>query len=405
MCGRRFSFFSPSSFLPSITLPLYLLVPAFMSLNAAAQSAARGVEVLYVLTGSTVLTYNVDRQTGYASQEGQGVTLDSATGSAVIVPSADDHFLYVTGNNGREYLWVYATDDTGVPQVPPIQTLSLGSNFSALALDSDGTLAYAVHSSLNSKGETLASIYRFDVNPRTGILMKGTKAVATFPPNGPCEPIPYSASFTLVGFNPNGSQMYDAWSCVYYDTESATYYSTPVNRNDGALGPQTQVLYWTSGSNTSTDLVNITPTAVLFFDVPNDFSYGYSELSVYPAGGGPSPLFTCMAARLEACGYGTWETVDPSGKYVFLQVSTDTTDITRLELAHKKVVDTGNYVNGFVWAFSPDDVLIYTQDEETSNPWLYSIYVFDPTTGGVTFTGAQIGEASAVDQLVPALRR
>jgi hypothetical protein len=82
----------------------------------------------------------------------------------------------------------------------------------------------------------------------------------------------------------------------------------------------------------------------------------------------------------------------------------DTTDITRLELPQKKVVDTGNYVNGFAWAFSPDDVLIYAQDEETTNPWLYSIYGFDPATG-VAYTGAQIGASSAVSHLVPALRR
>ena len=106
-----------------------------------------------------------------------------------------------------------------------------------------------------------------------------------------------------------------------------------------------------------------------------------------------------------ACGYATWETPDPSAGYVFFQVSPENTLIAKIELAQQKVVETGNYVNGFVVGFSPDDVLVYTQNLQILNPSTYSIYVFDPATGGVTYTGGQIVAQTEVRQFVPALRR
>jgi DNA-binding beta-propeller fold protein YncE len=118
-----------------------------------------------------------------------------------------------------------------------------------------------------------------------------------------------------------------------------------------------------------------------------------------------TPLFNCTATMLEACGYATWETPDPSGRYVFFQVSPDNTLIAKIELAQQRVVETGNYINGFVVGFSPDDVLVYTQNQQVLNPSTYSIYVFDPATGGVTYSGGQIEAQTEVRQFVPALRR
>jgi hypothetical protein len=376
-----------------------LLAFGFFLPPAVAQSSPAPVEVVYVLEG-TLQTYNVNPQTGDPTQEGQGITLENTTSPATIVPSPNDHFLYVTGYNGSEYLWVYATDANGVPQLPPIQTLNL-NNDSALAIDPNGTLAYMAHVTQNYKGEMLYTIYAFEIDPTTGMLKQPANLVATYPPNGPCSSGAQYPGVDLLGFNPTGSQMYDAWFCPYYDTESVTYYSRPVNQNNGALGPQTQILTW-SNTNEGVDLVNITPSAALLFNIPNDYNYGISSLTVYPLSGG-SPLFTCTAEMLEACGYATWDTVDPSGKYVLFQISEDSTEITKLELAQKKVVDTGNYVDGFVMGISADDLLIYTQDQELKT--LLPIYVFDPATGGVTYNGAQISTQYPPDQLIPALRR
>jgi hypothetical protein len=49
-----------------------------------------------LLTNSTLLTCDVDRTTGFPTEEGQGVTLDSAT-NTMLLPSANDRFVYGTG--------------------------------------------------------------------------------------------------------------------------------------------------------------------------------------------------------------------------------------------------------------------------------------------------------------------
>src|SRR5579862_287750 len=137
-------------------------------------SSTSSTEVVYLLANSTLLTYNVDRATGNPTEQGQGVTLDSVT-NTVLLPSANDHFIYVTGYDATssEYLWVYATDTTGVPVLPAIQALSLTDgafttgNF---VINPNGTLAYAVEQRLDSEGvDTLAKITKFSINPATGL--------------------------------------------------------------------------------------------------------------------------------------------------------------------------------------------------------------------------------------------
>jgi len=108
---------------------------------------------------------------------------------------------------------------------------------------------------------------------------------------------------------------------------------------------------------------------------------------------------------LEACGYGVWNYLDRTGKFDFIQISSDSTQITRLEPSAKKIVDTGNYIQGSLQSFAPDDALIYTYDPSSSNPWLFPIYVFDSTTGSVTYTGGEIWANIQPQSLIPALRQ
>jgi DNA-binding beta-propeller fold protein YncE len=159
--SSRSSLFAPSFASSAFLSCLFLAVSISVStpLTAAAQSATAAVEVVYVLEGATLETYNVDRQTGYATEQGQGVTLEASTGNTTVVASPNDHFLYITGYSGSEYLWVYSTDANGVPQTPPVQTVSLGSSYSPLAIDPDGSLAYITESTTNSQGEMVVAIY------------------------------------------------------------------------------------------------------------------------------------------------------------------------------------------------------------------------------------------------------
>jgi DNA-binding beta-propeller fold protein YncE len=390
----------PSSFF-NVLASLCFSISTFQAYAATAQSSS-SVDVQYILSGATVQTFDVDAQTGFPTEEGSGVMLPAVTDQA-LVPSADDHFLYVTGYDSElvNRLWVFAADATGAPQLPAIQEIKLTTNTYAFQIDPNGKFAYAVQEKLNDHNQTIAEIRLFAVDAGTGKVTLASQPVATYPLNGSCDPGAY-AGLLLDGFNSDGSSLYDNWGCGDHDSTSATYYSVPVDQKTGALGSPQQTIRWIDGSN-GADFVNITKRAILYFSIPNYFNEGISSLSVYPPSGGTEPLFTCTAAMLEACGYGLSDTVDRSGKYVFFQISNDASQITKLELGAKKVVDTGNYVGGFVLGFSPDNTMVYTENQST--PDYLAIYVFDPATGGVAYNGAQIVLQGVFTSAVPAVRQ
>ncbi len=372
---------------------------------AVTRTSSSGTEVAYLLAGSTVLTYDVDRATGNPTEEGSGVTLDSAT-NTVLLPSANDHFLYVTGYDSSlvEHLWVYATDATGVPQMPAVQTLNLtdGSFYTYdFVINPDGTLAFAAEGTQSPQGYTVIKISSFTIDPTTGIVTKIAKPVTTYKPNGPCLTTA-EAFFTIYGFNPTGTVMYDFWDCNYpFANNSANYYSRTVDQTTGAIGPDRQIFSWADG-NFGQDVVNITPSSIVYFSIPNNTSYGDNSLNFYSLSG--KPVFSCAAAMLEACGYGLWNYLDPTGKFDLVETAPDQVEITKVELGQKKLVDTNNYVQGIFQGFAPDEALIYTEQANQSNPWLYPIYVFNPNTGAVTYTGGEIWDTSGVATLIPALR-
>jgi hypothetical protein len=372
--------------------------------GAVLKPSSSAVEVAYLLAGSTVYTYGVDRTTGNPTEEGSGTMLDSVS-NTVLLPSANDHFIYVTGNDSSnvEWLWVYATDNTGTPQLPAVQALNLTDGGFAtydFVISSNGDLAYAAESMYNAQFYTLAKIAEFTIDPATGVATKSAKAAATYKQNGPCL-LSASAFFFLYGFNPAGNVLYDYWDCDYpFSNLSANYYRRPVNQSTGALGQDSQIFSWADG-NEGQDVVNITPNAVVYFSIPNNTSYGTASVNVYPLNGSAS--FSCTDAMLEACGYGIWNYVDPAGNFDLIEVAPDVSEVTKIEATAKKLVDTTNYVQGVFLGFSPDDALIYTQQENQTNPWLYPIYVFDRNTGAVTYTGGEIFNNNGGGTLIPAL--
>ena len=380
-----------------------LVLPA----NSVAQNpTSTPVEVLYIVTSSTIQTYNVDPQTGLATQEGQPINLPVTY--AIVVPSPDDHFLYVSSGYAQKVdrLWVYKTDATGTPQFPAVQELTFPLSTSPISIDPNGTLAYVAQSSKNSHGDTLAQVLLFDVDPTTGMLSQ-SKVVTSFKPNGPCiTGINSPGSFGLNGFGPRGNELYDGWGCSYYDTGGSTYYTQKINQGTGTLGPPVQV-FAVSDNELSGQLnqVNFTKDALLYFDIPYDYNQGYASISIYPLSGGTTPLFTCTATMLEACGYGYWTTPDPSGNYIFINIG-DTTQITHLDLAAKTITDTGYFVAGYYQNFSPDGSLVYSKISSTSAPYFLDIYTFDEATGAVTTTSESSIAVQASDYtVVPAVRK
>jgi hypothetical protein len=81
---------------------------------------ASSVEVVYVVSGTTILTYNVDRQTLNYTQVGT-LSINGASTFGTLVPSPNDHFTYVTAADANQitHLYVYATDANGAPNRLP----------------------------------------------------------------------------------------------------------------------------------------------------------------------------------------------------------------------------------------------------------------------------------------------
>jgi len=109
----------------------------------------------------------------------------------------------------------------------------------------------------------------------------------------------------------------------------------------------------------------ITPSSLVYFSISNNYTYGTASVNVYFPNGS-----SCTVSMLEACGYATGNYVDPTGNYDLIEVAPDLTEITRIDSASKRLVDTNNYVSGQFLAFAPDDALIYTQQENHASPWL-----------------------------------
>ncbi len=107
---------------------------------------------------------------------------------------------------------------------------------------------------------------------------------------------------------------------------------------------------------------------------------------------------------LAACNTTGNIAVDPSGQYVFLTPS-NVTQVARIDMTNKQIVDTGNSIPGSPQLFfSRDGLLVYalTTDYNTGNSTI-QIYRFDKQTGALT-AGSQIS-LSSVWGLTPAERR
>ena len=367
------------------------------------QQPSSPAQVVYIVNDGGMQVYDVNPQTGNPTFEAN-VTVEAV--DATVVPSANDHFIYVLGTNpgsGAEQLWDYPTTPTGVPLNPPLQQVDLTSFTYNFMIDPDGTLAYAAQSTSNSQGEPVVEILSFAIDPTTG-LISGTPAVeATYPPNGLCG-AGYTASFSLLGFNSSGSQIYDEWNCTSGAGTYSIYNTRSVNQQTGALGPDTSAFY-TDVTSVETAYVNFTKNSIVDFTWIG-YAPGSSELDFYPLPGGTGATINCTAAMLPACGYGLSDSVDPSGNYIFIQLSDEVADVTRIDLAAAKIANTGYNVSGKVQAFGSDGTLVYTELPSTALLHTVLIYVFNPATGATsTSPGDQISVQQTFFAVVPAARK
>jgi hypothetical protein len=360
-------------------LSLFTLVQISLAQASGTSATSSAVQVLYVLEPNSILTYDVDPQTLNATQVGT-LTVDNPTYAFWLRTSPDGHFLYLVADDAQfnQHLYVYRTNALGAPQAPPTQAMTANGLWD-LQFDPRANFAYTVNRIPKSNGyQATFTLKRFLVDPNTGRITQPVvqeKYVLDVDPSG------QDCWVNVVGFDPRATMLYDAVVCGNRDTEGATYYERTLNAQTGALGPDVQIYNWLDGSGGFEWVEFI---GGLMFDLvsPNDFQQGINYVNIYPRVPNTSqPILSCTANMLEECGYDSGH-VHPSGKYLFMQASSNTYEIEKVELGQKKIVDTGNSILlDWFSQFSPNGSLVYGATTSSSSGYTIQIYGFDADTG------------------------
>ena len=356
-----------SAFLPLVSGCILLSCQGTRSQSPPSNAVTS--QLLYVIGNSAVSTYAVDQNTLTFTSVGQPVSL-IPTGSLVqFVPAPNDNFLYVLWSDAgnQQHLSVYATDASGIPQTPAVQTLDAPSLYQ-FNIHRSARFAYMMQ--IGASGAEYTSTVRlFHVNSADGKLREDSKIQGSY---GPYELWP---AF-LYGFSADGTKIY----LSRQNSQGPFYEQRPLNAQSGTLGPDV-VLYQPSGGPLNSDMLVI-GTQVMVDEHRSPGATGY--LDILPLVPRPRHhLFSCTASMLTACATATNVQIDPVGKYLFLtDPPTQQVHVARMHLAAKKVEDTGNSIPmtaetpGF--AFSPDGTLVYAVLASDSSLHVYS---FNPASG------------------------
>jgi hypothetical protein len=376
----------PRLFVCCVFLCLGTLTSAQNTASALAQTSSTPVQVVYLTEGTTILTYNVDPQTLNPTQVGS-VTVPNAVVNPDVYPwliaAPKDHFIYYIGyvSQNQQRLWVFATDSTGSPQLPVVQEFNV-KNFDGLQVDPKANFAYAVLEGVDDARSYTTPWYirRYAIDPASGKLSQ-PQLEATYSLDNGADGTTF-CGLSLLDFKSSGTSLYDEVQCSAEGANNATYNERTVNLTNGALGDDVEVYSWQNGTQ---GFEHVQFVANLLFDFvePNPYQPGAESVNIYPVVPSTSTLLVmCTADMLEACGYSVG-LAHPSGKYVFMDIASDVTQIDKVELSPKKIVDSSNYVPYTVTQFSPDGTLVYGVTSENSTYQLM-IYGFNVATSGVT---------------------
>jgi hypothetical protein len=371
----------------SILLCFATLALAQNTASANTSTSSTPVQIVYLIQGTTIVTYNIDTQTLYASQAGS-LTVPNAVNNPDVYPGLisvlNGHVLYYVGFDAQnqQQLWVFATDATGSPQLPVLEEFKV-TGFVGMQVDPKANFAYATFVGIPPQDSynTPWYIRRYVIDPASGKLSQSQLAATYSLNNGAGGTT--DCGLLLLGFNLGGTNLYDEVSCSAHDGSDATYNARTVNLTTGALGSDVEVYSWQNGNTGGFESVHFVAGRMFDFVVPFDYAQGYDSVNIYPVMPSTStPLLTCNAQMLEACGYSSG-VAHPSGKYIFMGIASDSTQIDKVEVSQKKIVDTGNYIPAELSAFSPDGTLVYGTQVE-NNGYQVPIYGFDIATSEVT---------------------
>jgi hypothetical protein len=345
-------------------------------------------QVIYAVGSSTITTYNVDAQTLTGTQVGEPLTVNATDlndSNISVAPLANDHAIYVIGSESQtsqQYLTVYTTNASGVPQTPSLQAIPTTGLFQ-VQTNPQATFLYAVFQSSNGN-YTFVAIRRYQVDAQGKLSNRQTAANYKLP-NGGDE----FCSVFLLGFNSAGSALYDEVSCSDPGGETATYNERTVDPESGALGPDVEVYSWSNfyGGYESVQFVG---NQVFDFETPNSYQTGANSVNIFPlVPNTTTPKIACTASMLESCGYASGF-AHPSGKYILMDDNGDFCEIDRVELKAQKIADTGNYIpysfTTTPWDshFGANGSLIYAAGSGSGSNYAIEIYGFNEASSEVT---------------------
>ena len=342
---------------------------------------AQSVDVLYAQQNSTILTYTVDPATLQATQVGQPLTVAGVSAYVQLIPSPNDHFLYVltAAQESEVTLSVYATNTSGVPQLPAVQTIGPES-ISQFTIDPNGKFAYMFQYSINSQGEYTFEMRLFTINGATGKLTESPQVQVKFSPSYYCGP-------GFQGFYPNGSQLNYSLRCAYPDSSSGVFLYRDVNSTTGQLGPAVKIFVFDDNDGgTSADSFLLSPQSFNNLHLLNS----QTSMRIYPlAANLKASTINCTAAMLPACGQASQFWQDITGQYLVLSLYPNS-EIVKVDLSQKQITDTGSSFSDLQQPyFSFDDLMMYGVYYQPGSDSTIQIYGFNPNTGGLT-TGEQL---------------
>jgi hypothetical protein len=359
-------------------------------LCAGANAAQNSVEVLYIQQNTNILTYNVDPETLQATQVGQQLALTGSAAVVRLIPSPNGHFVYVL--TGTDYtqtsVSVYATDSSGVPQAPALQSVGPAA-VSQFSVDPNGRFAYMVEYTNASDGAFVYRVRLFTINGSTGKLSESPQAQLKYGPSSYCAP-------SLDSY-PNGGEIEYSIFCTPRGGLSATYYKRSINSKTGEWGPPSEFYSFDDNDDgINSDEVRLSARSINDLNVLNT----QTSLRIYPPSGGNTPLIDCTSTMLTACSEASQFWQDNSGQYLLLSLNGNL-EIVKIDLNSKQILDTGNSITQDPY-FSPDDSILYGADYSSASS--VQIYGFNESTGGLR-TGNQITVAATLWNIFPALRR
>lgn len=368
----------------------------------ASSAPSTPVQVVYVVDGSTLTTYNVDPQTLQATTVGT-LTLPQSTYPGVVT-SPNGRFLYYSAylnySQQDHEIYVYDTNASGVPGQNPVQQLK-AAHLSELVVNPSGKFLYRISVGPTSQQFTTPyAVVRNSINPQNGKLSAPiTEATYTLDSNVSGN----DCYLSVLGFNAAGTTMYDGIFCSGpHGSGSTTYNQRTVDLQTGALGPDQQDYSYSYYAGSENASVHFAGNLMFAFVSYSNQGPNANLVDVYQLPNVSTPQIDCTTSMLAVCGDFIFGLAHPSGKYVFLTDPTSVTDIGAVNLSTQQITQTGS-IPYEIQQFSPDGTIAYAVND-VKGALDVEIYGFNVGTGAVT-QGGTISVPSDLDSWFQAERK